>query len=237
VIFPATLERNLTPSSTALESLVVTVPGTVVELQIDAPVAPGEPDAAVTLSVKVFETPDAVAVNRAFCIVLVFDADAVNVALDPPAGTVMLAGSDTTALFDVREAVICVPAFPVSATVHVDFAPEAIDAGLQVSDEITGVLAGGVSESGKLTFAVPADAVSVAVWLLVIPEMLAVKDAVVCPAGTETLAGTVTFELLLLTDTGKVDEGALPPRLTEQDAVPGDCTVPGLQVNPVSVVV
>lgn len=225
------------PSSTALESESVTVPGTVVELQIDTPDPPEEPDAAVTLSVKVFELPDALAVMTALWAVLVLEAEAVNVALDAPARTVALAGTDTTELFDERDTVICDVVVPVSAIVHVDVAPDAMDDGLQLSDESVGPLAGGVSESGKVTLVAPFEAVSVAVWLLVTLDTVAVNDALVCPAGTETLDGTVTFALLLLRVTGKLEVGALPPRLTVHEAVPGDCTDVGLHARPLSVVV
>jgi hypothetical protein len=198
---------------------------------------PGEPDPAATFIVKLFVMPDALAVTTAVWAVLVLDAEALNVALDAPAAMLILAGTDTTVLLEARDIATADAVFAVSVTVHVDAAPELIDDGVQVSWESTGAPVGATSERGNVTLAVPAEAVIVAVWFAVTPDTLAVKDALIFPAATETLDGTVTFELLLLRDTGKLDDGALPPRLTVQDAVPGDCTVAGLHVNPVRVVV
>jgi len=187
--------------------------------------------------VKLFVMSDALAVTTAVWAVLVLDADALNVPLDAPAAMLILAGTDTTLLLEARDIATADAVFPVSVTVHVDAAPELIDDGVQLSCDRTGAPVGATSKRGNVTLVVPAEAVIVAVWFAVTPDTLAVKDALIFPAATETLAGIVRFELLLLRDTGKLDDGAFPPRVTVQDAVPGDCTVVGLHVNPVSVVV
>ena len=56
----------------------------------------------------------------------------------------------------------------------------------------------------------PAVAVSVADWLVLALFTVAEKDALIAPDGTVTLAGTVTEELLLESDTAKPVSGAVP---------------------------
>jgi len=70
-------------------------------------------------------------------------------------------------------------------------------------------------------FAIPAAvAVIVADWLALTLFTVAEKDALIAPDGTVTLAGTVTEELLLESDTAKPVSGAVPFRLTRQESVP-----------------
>jgi hypothetical protein len=62
-----------------------------------------------------------------------------------------------------------------------------------------------------------------------------VNPAVATPAGTVTLAGTVAFTLLLLSATAKPPAGATPLSVTVQAEDPGAFTVPGEQLNPLTV--
>ncbi|MEI9813416.1 MAG: hypothetical protein WDO18_12580 [Acidobacteriota bacterium] len=65
---------------------------------------------------------------------------------------------------------------------------------------------------------------------------VAVKFALVLPAGTVTLLGTVMLPLLLDKATGRFEDGA-PLMLTVQDDVAGAFTVPGVHDNAVGVTV
>lgn len=60
---------------------------------------------------------------------------------------------------------------------------------------------------------------------------MAVKVPVVCPAATETLAGTVTLELLLHNATVAPPDAAGADKVTVQFADPGELTVAGAQVT------
>lgn len=62
----------------------------------------------------------------------------------------------------------------------------------------------------------------------------AVKAAVVDPAATVTLAGTVTLVLLLDKETGDPPVSAAALRVTVQVADPGALTLDGLHDSPVS---
>jgi hypothetical protein len=79
----------------------------------------------------------------------------------------------------------------------------------------------------------PALAVRLAVWSVETAATVAVKAALTAPAATVTVAGTVTFELLLARETANppVRAGALNPTL--QAAVPGALTLAGAQETPV----
>jgi hypothetical protein len=72
----------------------------------------------------------------------------------------------------------------------------------------------------KLTIAVPADAVSVAVWAVETEAAVAVKLAVAEPARTVTEAGVVTDALLLVKVTAKPPVAAGVFRVTVQMSVP-----------------
>jgi hypothetical protein len=64
-----------------------------------------------------------------------------------------------------------------------------------------------------------------------------VNAALLAPAGTGTLPGTVTLELLLPSVTPNPPAGAAPLRVTVQLAVPGALTLTGTQDKPLSVTV
>ena len=61
------------------------------------------------------------------------------------------------------------------------------------------------------------------------------NPAVATPAGTDTLAGTVALALLLESATAKPPAGATPLSVTVQAEEPGAFTVPGEQLNPLTV--
>jgi hypothetical protein len=127
---------------------------------------------------------------------------------------------------------------PVSAAVQEDDAPELSVEGVQVSEERLTDTGGGVDEpaatrlSENVLLTPDALAVRVAVALFETLATFAVKLALVLPAPMLTLAGMVTLELLLDSDTGKAVDGAAPPTETVHAAVPGVFTILGEQENP-----
>jgi hypothetical protein len=72
-------------------------------------------------------------------------------------------------------------------------------------------------------------AVNVALTVVVVEPAKAVNVALVCPAATVTLVGTITVALLLDSETAVPPEGAVPLIVTVQLDVPGPVTVPGVQ--------
>ena len=70
-----------------------------------------------------------------------------------------------------------------------------------------------------------------AVWFEVTDATVAVKPAVVAPAATVTLAGTVALALLLDSVTDSPPPGAAAVNVTVQAEVPGAFTVAGVQLT------
>ena len=126
------------------------------------------------------------------------DVCTVNVALVLPAATVTLVGTLAAPL--LLDSITCAPpagAGPLSVTVPVeDPTPPTTLLGLKVSEETVG-RGGGitVSEADRLT--PPKDAEMVTVVDAVTVLVLTVKVALVLPAATVTLAGTLAAPLLL----------------------------------------
>ena len=87
----------------------------------------------------------------------------------------------------------------------------------------------------KVSVTEPAVAVSVTVVVVVTVETVAVKVALEDPAGTVTVAGTVTSVLLLLVRlTAKPPVNAAAFSVTVQLSVPAPVTLPLAQVTPLS---
>jgi len=76
----------------------------------------------------------------------------------------------------------------------------------------------------------PAFAVTLAVWSVEGEETVAVKFALLCPAGTVTLEGTVTLVVLLESPTATL-AAAVAASVTVQDELPGAFTLEGEQAR------
>lgn len=183
---------------------VIRSPARPVAVTVSADVAGG-----VTVSVAVLVTAPSLAV-------IVADVDVVtelvvigNVAINAPAATVTLAGTVAAALLLVRATVHP----PVGATVErrtvpCDAAPAVTVVGLTdtVESDVNGIA--GVRVSAALAVAPPYVAVMVAVFDAVTLEVLIAKVALVAPAATVTLAGTVAEMSLLVRVTTASPTGA-----------------------------
>ena len=156
-------------------------------------------------------------------------AVAVKVPLLDPALMVALAGtlSAAAALLDRFTVAALAVAF-VSVTVQVALWPVPNVTGAQLSDDSC---AGAARFSVKVCELLLALAVTTAVWSVTTDPTVAVKTAVVAPAGTVTLAGTVALALLLESDTAKPPVGAAALDVTVQEEDPGAFTVPGEQLT------
>jgi hypothetical protein len=139
----------------------------------------------------------------------------VNVALVLPAGTVTLAGKVATLML-LLESVTTPPpegAWPERVTVPWDVLPPLTLVGLSVSDESVTAVAG-VMVSVACCELPPSVAVMAAVVTLVTVCVVTAKDAVVLPAGTVTLTGTLAAPLLLESVTTAPPVPAGPVRVT-----------------------
>ena len=104
--------------------------------------------------------------------------------------------------------------------------------GAQLSDDSC---AGAARFSVKICELLLALAVTTAVWSVVTVPTFAVNAAVVAPAGTVTLPGTVVLALLLESVTANPPAGAAALSVTVQEEDPGAFTVPGEQLKLLSV--
>ena len=117
----------------------------------------------------------------------------VNVAVELPAATVTLAGTVALVELDVRATTAPpVPAVPLKVTVPVDEFPPTTDVGFTV----TPVSVAGLIVSVAVLLVPARVAVIVAVVALETDVVLTVKVAVVAPAATVTVAGTVALVVL-----------------------------------------
>lgn len=188
---------------------------------------------ATTFRVAVRFTPPAAAVSVAVWSDVTAATAAVKVAVVAPAETVTDPGTLTLPLLLVIvTARPPVPAAALKVMVQAELPGAFTLAGEQDNPESC---PGATSESVAVRVTPPAAAVMVADWLVATVETVAVKFAVVAPAGTVTEDGTVTLELLSDVVTAKPPVGAAPLKVTVQAELPGLFTVEGEQLNPDSV--
>ena len=154
---------------------------------------------ATRVRLAVFDPPFRVAVSRAVESLETAATVAVKVALAAAAATVTDAGTATLELLLAR-AMAAPPegAAPDRETVQVADAAPVIVVG--VHDKALNCGAGGWTVTVVVTLSLPV-AVIVTGWLAVTEPAVALKEALVEPAGTVTEAGTVRAALLLLNDT------------------------------------
>lgn len=134
-----------------------------------------------------------------------------KVALVAPAETVTLGGTVAAGL--LLESATCAPpagAGPLSVTVPVAGTPPVTLAGLTLSAEA----AGGSTVSVTLCEPPPLEAVMLALVDAATALVATLNVALVAPAATVTLAGTVAAGLLLESATCAPPAGAGPPRMT-----------------------
>jgi hypothetical protein len=157
----------------------------------------------------------------------------VKLALVWPAATVTLAGTVAT-LGLLLESVTTTPpegAAPESVTVPVDVLPPLTLVGLSVSEERLTALAG-VTVNVACFELLLRVAVITALVVVVTDCVLTVKLALVLPAGTVTLDGTVATEVLPLESVTTVPpEGALALRVTVPVELVPPVTLVGFRVN------
>jgi hypothetical protein len=167
------------------------------------------------------------------CAVTVFVAT-LKLAVRAPAGTVTLAGIVTSDALSVTSETTAPPAgaAPLRVTVPSEEAPPATLAGLSVNEEreagATLIVACCVAPFQEARMTAEAWAAT--------GFVLTVKEALVAPAGTVTLAGTVATAVSLLASvTTEPPAGAGPPKLTVAcEGVP-PITPGGLRVRKESV--
>src|SRR5687767_12003713 len=152
----------------------------------------------------------------------------VNVALAAPAGTVTLAGTEAAPL--LLESATCAPpagAGPFSVTVPLAVVPPATLEGLMLRDEINA----GTTASGAVLVAPPYEPEMVAEVGVDTALVLTLKFALVAPAGTVTLAGTVTAALSLDSVTCAPPAGAAAVSVAVPVALPPPLTLGGLTLS------
>ena len=162
------------------------------------------------------------------------DTVAANPALVAPAGTSTEAGTTTAVLLLLNPTVVPpVGAAPLSDTVHASVPAPLIEPFAHAIALRTGVAAG-ARLIEYVAVAPPPCAVRVAVWAVVTDATVAVKPALVAPAGTSTDAGTATALLLLLKPTLIPPAGAAALSDTLQPSFPDPVIELFAQLNPLT---
>jgi len=188
-----------------------------------------ETPGAVTVRTAVVETPLLAAVIVVVEFVVPVPAVTVKVAVEEPAATVTEAGTVATAVALEVSATTTPepPALPVRVTVPVEVEPYAIDVGLRVTE----LTAEPVKASVPVAVVEPVVPVTVTLVLAPTVEVVAVNVAVVAPAATVTLAGTVTEAAPDERATGRPPVGAAPLMVTVPVELAPPATVAGLKLS------
>jgi len=183
---------------------------------------------AVRLIWAVWEPPLTVAVTVALWLEPTEPAAAEKVAVFDPAATLTVAGTVRLELLLESETLMAVePAALDKVTVQVDDPPVVRLVGVHDSRLTTACDAREIDADCEPPFS---DAVTDAVWSLVMVPAVAVNIAVLEPDATDTVAGTVNSALLLLSDTVEAALAAFE-RVTVQLEVAADPRDAGVQDN------
>ena len=210
-----------------LVSVTTTPPAGAAPLRVTVPVTPAPPTtdagftdtdlseteaaAGFTVSAAVFETPPLFAVIVTAVTAVTVVVVTLNVAVVDPAATVTLAGTVAAALLDAS--VTTIPptgAADVNVTVPVLAVPPVTDVGFNATVLSTGAVI--PRDADWLT--PPSVAVIVLDVFAATAVVFTVKVAVVAPAATVTLAGTVADALLDASVTTKPPAGAAADKVT-----------------------
>jgi hypothetical protein len=187
-------------------------------------------------SAKVSVTLPALAVRVAVWAVVTEETVAVKAAVVAPAATVTVAGTVTALLLLARLTVnppVAAAAF--SATVQESVPAPVIDPLAQLNEDRFVVGTAAASCRAKVFVTPLALAVNVTVCAVLTDETVAVNVALLAPAATVTVAGTVTAELLLARRTANPLLAAALFNFTVQVSVPAPVIDPLAQLSPVSV--
>lgn len=137
----------------------------------------------------------------------------VKVALNAPAGTVTLAGTVAIAVLLLDRVTLLPPegAGPSSVTVPVEVAPPVTEVGLRLSE----AMFGGSTSSLTVRLMPPKLAVIVErVFDALVVNVVMVNVALLVPASTVTLAGTVAAAVLLLVRVTTRSTATMPVKVT-----------------------
>jgi hypothetical protein len=178
-------------------------------------------------------TLPAVAVSVTGCAVETAVAVAVKLADVAPEETVTDRGTETLALLLDRPTLSpALDAAVLSDTEQESVTEPVSDAFVHVMPVSVGTTASRVKE--KFSVTLPAVALNVEVWVVLTPVTVAEKLALEEPAGTVTVEGTETAELLLERLTVKPPVAAAAFSVTPQESVPEPVIDALVQVKPVS---
>src|SRR5690349_14380400 len=171
-------------------------------------------DGGVTVSVVVRLTPPKVAVIVTAVLAVTAEVLTPNVALEAPADTVTLAGTETTDVFALLSVTTAPPlgAPPVNVIVPCAAVPPLTEVGLTLTaDKLAVVVAGAVTVSVVVRLTPPKVAVIVTGVFAVTAEVLTPKFALDAPAATVTLAGTETTDVFALLSVTTAPPLGAPP--------------------------
>lgn len=226
--FPAatvTLDGTVATEVLLLESVTIAPPEGAAAVRVTVPVELFPPltlvgfsvrDESVTLplagvmvNVACCELLPNVAVITAVVVLLTDVVVTVNVADVEPDGTVTLLGTLADELLLLKLTTLPPDgAAALNVTVPVELFPPTTLVGFNDTEETLGPLLGGVMVSEACCELLPNVAVITAVVVVVTEVVVTVNEALVLPAATVTLLGTLADELLLESETTDPPEGA-----------------------------
>lgn len=227
LVFPAdtvTLDGTVATEVLLLESVTTAPPEGAAAVRVTVPVELFPPltlvglrvneervtvPAGVMVNVACCELLPSVAVITAVVVLLTDVVVTVNVADVEPDGTVTLLGTLADELLLLKLTTLPPDgAAALNVTVPVELFPPTTLVGFNDTEETVGPPLGGVMVSEACCELLPNVAVITAVVVVVTEVVVTVNEALVLPAATVTLLGTLADELLLESETTDPPEGA-----------------------------